>query len=216
VTIPSGTPAPPVEQVPGAPEPPPAPGSPGPADHPLAPANVFFSDPFDLEGGQNVELRFYSSLTNDWSYVVASLVNEATGDVVSVDAAMEYYSGVEDGESWSEGNPAAHEVVGPVTPGKYVLRLETQHGSEGVAMMSVVVRQGVFRGRYLGLALGVLGVPFLIFGIYTYSFERRRWSNSTEGSAPKTPFVIIIGAIVLVLTGILAIFKAFGSSSDDD
>ena len=31
----------------------------------------------------------------------------------------------------------------------------------------------------------VLGIPFLILGIYSYSFERRRWSNSTDGTSAR-------------------------------
>lgn len=183
---------------------------------PAAQPNVFFSEPFTLDGGKNIELRFNSALSNDWAYVVASLVNVASGDVVTVDAAMEHYSGVEDGESWSEGSPSDREVVGPVPAGQYVLRLESQHGGATEVGLSVVVRQGVFRARYLGLALAVLGLPFLIFGIWSYSVEKRRWSNSTTGSMPKTPFVIMIAGIVLVLGGIVAILKAIAESSSDN
>jgi len=182
---------------------------------PPTPANVFFSEPFALDADKNIDLRFNTSLSNDWSYVVASLVNVATGDVVSVDASMEFYSGVEEGEYWTEGNQNAHEVVGPVPGGQYVLRLETQHGGGGEAMMSVVVRQGVFRARYFGLALAVLGLPFLIFGTWSYSVEKRRWTNSTEGKMPKTPFLILIGGFALVLGGIVAILKAIAESSSD-
>ncbi len=181
-------------------------------------SNIYFSEPFKLEANRNVELGFRTSLSNDWAYVVASLVNVSTGDVVTTDAAMEYYSGVEDGESWSEGNESATKVVSPVPAGDYALRLEMQHGAvTGDVPMTVRVRQGVFRARYLGLALGVLGIPFLVLGIYTYTFERRRWTNSSQGpsGAPKTALTILLGGIVLLLGGIVVLLKAFGSSSDD-
>lgn len=183
-----------------------------------APSNIVFSEPFKLAAGKNVELGFHASVINDWAYVVASLVNTQTGDVTSVDATMEFYTGVDDGESWSEGDPSAKEIVGPVSPGSYVLRLELQHGGPEDIPMSVRVRQGVFRGRYLGWALFVLGIPFLMFGIYTYSFERKRWSNSSEGAsaAPKTALTIMIVAVVVLLSGLVAILKAFGESSTDD
>lgn len=182
------------------------------------PANVLFSEPFELESGKNVELGFRASLNNNWAYVVGSLVNVASGDVVTVDASMEYYSGVDGGEAWSEGKDHAMEVVSPVAAGQYVLRLEMQHGGSGEVPLTVRVRQGVFRGVYLGWACLVLGVPFLLIGIYSYSFEKRRWSNSTAGSAgpPKTPLTLIAGALVLVLTGIVVILKAIVESSNDD
>jgi hypothetical protein len=180
-------------------------------------SNIFFSEPFKLEADKNVELGFRTNLSNNWAYVVASLVNTSTGDVVTAEASMERYSGVDDGEAWSEGNPAATKVVSPVPAGDYALRLEMQHGSPmGDVPMTVRVRQGVFRGRYLGIALGVLGIPFLILGIYSYSFERKRWSNSSQGTsgAPKTPLTILVGGIVLLLTGIVVLLKAFGSNND--
>lgn len=205
-----------VVQIPGG-----LPSTPAPTeDNPdPSPSNVFFSEPFSLVGGKNVELGFHASLANNWAYVVASVVNTQSGDVVTVDASMEYYAGVEDGESWSEGSPAATEVIGPVAPGPYVLRLEMQQGG-GLAEvpLNVRVRQGVFRGKYLGWALVALGIPFLLFGIYTYSFERRRWSNSAEGAsgAPKTALTILIATIVVLLSGIVVIIKAIVESSSDD
>lgn len=183
------------------------------------PANVFFSEPFALESGKNVELGFRASLANNWAHVVASLVNVASGDVVTVDASMEYYSGVDDGESWSEGKEYATEVIGPVPAGDYVLRLEMQHGARaGELPLTIRVRQGVFRFVHLGWAMLVLGIPFLFLGIYSYSFERRRWSNSTEGTSamPKTPLTLLVAAIVLLLTGIVTILKAIAESSSDD
>jgi TRAP-type mannitol/chloroaromatic compound transport system permease small subunit len=63
----------------------------------------------------------------------------------------------------------------------------------------------------------VLGIPFGLLGIYSYSFERRRWSNSSRGTSgmPKTPLVLVVGGVVLLLTGIVVILKAIAESSSD-
>jgi hypothetical protein len=183
------------------------------------PPNVFFSDPFELESGKNVEVGFRAELANNWAFVVASLVNVATGDVATVDASMEYYSGVEGGESWSEGKPYATEFLSPLPAGQYVLRLEMQHGfAVGDVPVTVRVRQGVFRWSHLGWACLALGIPFFIIGLYSWSFEKRRWSNSTPGSAgpPKTPLTLIVGGIVLLLGGVVLLIKAIATSSSDD
>ena len=203
ISIPSGVFTPPPE------------GTPVPDVQP----NVWFSEPFELESGKNVELGFRASLANNWAYVVASLVNIATGDVVTVDASMEYYSGYDDGESWSEGKDHDKEVVSPVKAGQYVLRIESQHGGvSGEVPVTVRVRQGVFRGLHLGYAMVILGVPFLFLGIAGYARERKRWSNSTEGTGgmPKTPLMLLIAAVAIVLTGIVVIIKAIAESSGDD
>jgi hypothetical protein len=179
--------------------------------------NVFFSEPFALEGGKNIELGFRANLSNNWAYTVASLVNVSSGDLVTVDASMESYSGVEGGESWSEGKDYDTEVVGPVPAGQYVLRLESQHGATALDVpMTVRVRQGVFRWRYLGLALGVLGIPFFIFGFWSYRFEKRRWENSNAGSMPKTATYIVLVGIGMLLGGIVLLIKAILEASSDD
>jgi hypothetical protein len=203
VVIPPGTPV----------QPEPTANNPDPV-----PSNVFFSEPFQLTGGKNVEIGFNASVDSNWAYIVAALVNTDNGDVVSVDANIEYYSGVEGGESWSEGSRTAREVIGPVVPGPYVLRLEMQQGGTQDVGLNIRVRQGIFRGKYLGWALLVLGVPFLLFGVYTYSFERRRWNNSSEGSsgAPRTALTVLVAAIVVILSGVVVILKAIAESSSDD
>jgi hypothetical protein len=200
VLIPAGV-APPVEGTPADPNAP----------------NIFFSPEFKIEADQNIEIGFNAALDNNWAYAVASLVNVTSGDLVTIDASMERYSGVEGGESWSEGSSTDREVIGPMPAGQYVLRLETQQGGAvGDVPMTVRVRQGIFRFRYLLLAMGVLGIPFLIFGVWSYSHEKRRWSNSTEeGGMPKTPLVLMVFGIVGILGGIVAILRAFGSRNDD-
>jgi hypothetical protein len=140
---------------------------------------VMFSDRFPLDGGRNVAIALDANVFNDWCYAAVDLVNEATGQVVSFDANLEYYAGIDDGESWSEGSHTTERVIGPVEPGSYVLRVEAQHGGGGDIQLSVLVRQGVFRGLWFWVGLGVLGVPFLIVGWHAARFRSRRWQNAT-------------------------------------
>ena len=150
------------------------------SEPPSEPAGaVMFSDKFPLDGGRNVTISLDANVYNNWCYAAVDLVNEATGQVVSFDADLEYYAGVEDGESWSEGSHTTEQVFGPVEPGSYVLRVEAQHGGTGDVHLSVLVRQGVFRGLWFWLGLGVLGVPFLIVGWHAARFRSRRWQNAT-------------------------------------
>jgi hypothetical protein len=202
VEIPSGTPPPPPADVV---EPATAP-APAPADTAPNPY-VFFSEPFELEAGKNVLIGFSTNLNNNWAYMAADLVNVATGEVVSVDAELDYYSGYEDGESWSEGSLSSRTVIGPPSAGQYMLRVESQHGGSAQITAYVQVRQGVFRGKYLALACLVLGIPWFAFGLHAWTFERKRWDQSSFGTAamPKTTVwfaalsVIGIGIAITVL-----------------
>lgn len=140
---------------------------------------VAFSDKFTLDGGRNVAFELSADVTNNWVYAALDLVNEDTGGVVSFDKSIEYYAGYDGGESWSEGARTAGEVIGPVEPGSYVLRVEAQHGGLGNVDLGVVVRQGVFRWLWFWVGLGVLAVPFAIVGLGAIGFRKRRWQNSS-------------------------------------
>jgi hypothetical protein len=181
------------------------------------PDSVFFSEPIEIAGGRNIELSFKApTLSNDWVYIAADLVDESTGAVVSGEATMEYYAGVDDGESWSEGNTSSKTVFGPQPAGRYVLRLEAQHGSSGLMPIAVTVRQGVFRGRWLAWAMLILGVPLVFVGLVSYFHEKKRWGNANAGKAPVTAVAILILAFVGVFVAIGAIIKAIAESSSND
>ncbi|HEX8113219.1 MAG TPA: DUF4178 domain-containing protein [Kofleriaceae bacterium] len=154
------------------------------------PGTVLFSDKFELDGGRNVAIDLDANVYNNWCYAAIDLVNEATGQVVSFDANLEYYAGVDDGESWDEGSHTTQQVIGPVEPGGYVLRVEAQHGGTGDVRLRVIVRQGVFRGLWFWLGLFVLAVPFTVIGLHAARFRARRWQNSNitrSGARPHLP-----------------------------
>jgi hypothetical protein len=198
------------------PEPPPD-GTAPPAPIAEPPANVFFSEPFVLDAGKNIELTFVASgLDNNWAYIAADLVNEQTGAVVTLGGNIEHYSGYEDGESWSEGARVTTEMVGPQPAGTYLMRVETLYSGTGELPVVVSVKQGVFRFKYLGWAIVFLMVPFLFVGLISWSKERSRWQNSTSGKAPTTPVSILIMLVGGVFTLIFLLLKALASSNDDD
>ena len=64
---------------------------------------VFFSEPFQLEGRRNIRIVGESPVQNTWVYLEGDLINEETGVVQSFPIEISYYQGVEDGESWTEG-----------------------------------------------------------------------------------------------------------------
>src|SRR6185369_7458024 len=119
---------------------------------------------------------------NSWVYVVGDLVDEATGELESFDQPIEYYSGVDGGESWTEGSRRTTVHLGAVEPGRHVLRLEIQRDPHlgHAASLDVVVRQDVFRLIHLGYALLAIGLPGLGFLFGRLWFERRRWRDSVD------------------------------------
>ena len=140
--------------------------------------NVVFSEPFHLDASKNIEIDLSANVSNNWAYVAVDLVNEKTGVLVSFDKAIEYYYGYDGGESWTEGSQSTSQVLGPMDAGDYVLRMEGQTGSTLSVDLSITVRQDVFRFRYFGIALLILGIPFGLLWYHSHSFNKKRWENA--------------------------------------
>jgi len=150
------------------------------ADPTSANARVFFTKPFELTGRDNVEVRASAPLQNNWLYLGVDLVDETEGQLKSFELPLEYYSGVDGGEHWSEGKHTRTMFLSAPKKGPHVLRVEA-HWDRGKTppSLNIRVREGVFRGLYLILALiAVSIVPFFVV-IRRLAFESRRWAESS-------------------------------------
>lgn len=104
----------------------PPPAAPASSDDPSAPDSTYFSAPFTVpEGKHRVRLELIApNLSNSWVAASCALVNETTGEVFEAELGLEYYSGVEGGESWSEGSHTASTLFAGVPGGSYVTRVD--------------------------------------------------------------------------------------------
>jgi hypothetical protein len=142
-------------------------------------SQVFFSQPFALTPRRNIEVLVESGLNNTYLAVEGDLVNDETYEVTAFFVPLESYSGVDEGEAWSEGGNSNYTMLSSVPRGSYTLRLEV-HGEPGKQpyAFTVSVRQGVPRwlnGFWLFFFLSL--VPFVVL-LYHLHFEYRRWENS--------------------------------------
>ncbi len=145
---------------------------------------VFFSEPFELQGRRNIKVIGESPVENTWVYLEGDLINDETGVVQSFPIDISYYQGVEDGESWSEGGQSDSAYTSSMPAGKYVLRLEGQWERwQQPAVVSIRIEQNVTHGINLLIALIVLSIGPVIMVIYHIGFERRRWSESMFGGS---------------------------------
>jgi Domain of unknown function (DUF4178) len=140
---------------------------------------VFFSEPFEMAGRRNIRITGQSPVQNTWVYLEGDLINDETGLVQSFPIDISYYQGVEDGESWTEGNQNDSATTSSMPGGRYVLRLEGQWEKwQEPATVSVSVEQNVSSGFNAILLLIGLSIVPVIMIIYHINFERRRWSES--------------------------------------
>jgi len=147
-------------------------------------ARMIFTEPFALSGKHNVEINGEAAVSNSWLYVEGDLVDESTGRFESFELPIEYYYGVDGGESWSEGKRNRRVFLAHPPKGQYTLALGTQwEAGKTPPSLHVVVREGVFRWPYFILALIAISIIPVLATIRRISWETERWKESSY-----TPF----------------------------
>lgn len=126
-----------------------------------------------------VETR--STLDNQWMEVDFQLVNEQTDQSYAFRNAMEYYSGYDGGESWSEGSNNTDTVIPMVPGGEYTLVADVDSSATALGQdmaWTVRVRRDValWSNFWTALALATLIPLYLTFRYF--GFEKKRWSQS--------------------------------------
>jgi len=142
---------------------------------------VLFTEAFEIAPRQNLRVTATANVENSYMYVGGDLINEETGLVQQFDLPVEYYTGVEDGESWTEGGREQNEYISALPGGRYVMRLEAQWEdwkTPTAPQLLVRVEQGVTRGLNFFLTLLAISLIPIIVLIRHMSFERRRWADS--------------------------------------
>jgi hypothetical protein len=140
---------------------------------------VIFSEPFQMKGRQNIRVTSRSNVDNSWLYLEGDLIDDATGEVQSFSMPVEYYHGVDGGESWSEGSQSPSTHLSAMPEGRYMLRLEVQWEKwQQPATVSVRIDQGVPRILHWFLAMLFVSIIPVFVAIRHFSFEKRRWADS--------------------------------------
>ncbi len=143
-------------------------------------SNVFHTDPlFDLTSNRNICVSANDSTLDGGLTIEGDLVRQETGESQPFVMDFGYYSGVEDGEAWSEGSRHDSEYVGAQPAGKYSLRLEVvREKALRDETLTVRVDQGSLHFKnWLLTFLGIAVLP-LIISIRHLIFVQRRWANS--------------------------------------
>jgi len=146
------------------------------------------SQEFDLRPNSNVRFTAGAPVDNSWADLDVDLVNDQTGVIAEeINVPVEYYSGVDDGESWSEGDKSPDATISSVPGGKYSLQVHgTWQNWQAQMPVSVKVEQGVNRGVNFTCALLVLLIVPTFGLLRKWTFESARWKDSMFTSSGKS------------------------------
>jgi hypothetical protein len=124
-------------------------------------------------------------LRNNWVDLDVTLVKDASNDAYYATQSLEYYSGVDEGEAWSEGSPTGDTYFSAVEPGNYRVVIQPaigQIGPDGMDLTLSVRHNVPAWGNFWLTVLLVLLVP-VYAAAYRWYFEYRRWRNSDYAPA---------------------------------
>lgn len=125
-----------------------------------------------------LEVNIRSEVQNNWLETTIVLVNDATNQTWEVTKGVERYSGVEDGESWEEGNPEAEVLLSEIPKGKYHFNLYPASGDPLRDILSIRVSANGILWRNVGVCVAILFLIPLINYFRMIIFEKKRWSLS--------------------------------------
>lgn len=143
---------------------------------------LFISEKFELEKrSSNLELEFKAPLDNTWLELNATLVNAVDGSEYSAEEGIEFYSGSEDGERWTEGDQEETIHFTKIPAGTYFLQMTASRDSNmytqaRIFTAKLVYDVSTFRNIWVVVILILLGP--LVMGIVRYYTETVRWGNS--------------------------------------
>ncbi|HEX8638867.1 MAG TPA: hypothetical protein VF692_12440, partial [Pyrinomonadaceae bacterium] len=148
-----------------------------------APQTVF-SQPFELKGNRNVRITANAPVSNSFADLEVDLINEQNNEVESLVIPIEYYSGTDGGESWTEGAQTQDATLSSLPAGKYTMRVEgTWQNWQQPMLINVKVEQNVARGVNFFCALIVLLIVPLLAIFRKLTFESSRWKDSMFGGS---------------------------------
>ena len=154
----------------------------------VEPGNIGKAQPsevFLLPARGNVVVQSSTALNNNWLDLDLSLVNDSANSAYEATQGIEYYSGVEDGESWREGSTRGETYFSAVEPGAYRLLVEPTPGQispEGMTVSLVVKRNVPAWGNFWITVLFLFLLPVYAL-CYRWYFENKRWANSDYAPA---------------------------------
>lgn len=119
-------------------------------------------------------------MNNSWAAAEILLVDTKTEEATAVGVDLEYYSGVDGGESWTEGSIRKKLVIGGIEGGSYMLQVTPQFDTSGdpADALELVITRDVPMYRYMFVPLFVI----IAFPAFNYlrraAFETKRWASS--------------------------------------
>ncbi|WP_421830640.1 DUF4178 domain-containing protein [Larkinella sp.] len=139
------------------------------------------SPSFTIDGPAAVAIQLKVNIDNNWFELPVSLINESTNQSYEFTRIVEYYHGVEYGESWQEGAQDDEAILSRIPSGRYHLNLyPSSEGKNRVTFQLKVIQNPILYSN-LFIMLALLAIYPIILFFQRNLFEQKRWAESDFG-----------------------------------
>jgi hypothetical protein len=136
------------------------------------------SPSFEVDRQMALGFDLSASIDNQWLELPITTVDEQSGRVYEFSETLEYYHGVESGESWSEGSQEESAVLGRIPAGRYHLTIYPARDPGQSIEFHVNIWQNTRLISNAVLLLGLLTIyPILLYWRRSY-YDKQRWNDS--------------------------------------
>lgn len=132
----------------------------------------------------NIQINFHAPVNNAWLYVGGELVNDEDNTTYPFEQTVEYYSGYDGGESWSEGSRDSSILISEVPKGNYYINMDIEEGDYPAGYVHLTdqfhvwVKRDVPTFMNFLMALLIVSLYPIWFFFHSRKIEVDRWSDS--------------------------------------
>lgn len=139
----------------------------------------FITPSFELKKSSSaLQFAIVTDIDNNWLEATVVLVNEATNQSWEVTESIEYYHGVDEGESWTEGSQEAQVLLSAIPGGKYHLNIYPASGDAYRKNIRIHITADPFVWRNFLVTILALCLYPLYAWFRMRNYEKKRWMNS--------------------------------------
>jgi hypothetical protein len=132
---------------------------------------------FDISNAHsNLSIKLEASINNAWLENEIELINLNTGETINTEQGVEYYSGVDNGYSWSEGKRENELILSYLPKGTYQASFTPTWETPNNYYITIIEDVTTYKNFWLIVLF--LTIPCTLFFIYNYNIEVKRWSSS--------------------------------------
>ncbi len=138
------------------------------------------------KASQLLAFKIYAPLSNAWALFDIAILDAEGNEIFMLYPELSYYSGVEGGESWSEGSRSKTAYFSVPKSGEYGFTVSYEGGTNesdwGIGNMDITVKidENVKSTRYLFVCFIFMSLFAILKSVSRYRFEKKRWKDYYE------------------------------------